>query len=138
MNVILAFCLVVVIGAAFIVLVRAERGPSMLDRAVAMDVITAALIAAVAIIMVGTHSRALIPVIAALALVGFISTVTIARFVSSESSEERRILTRDELKALLEEEEQLDDDAAPVHDIDALEDGEAIDFDAIRDGGSEQ
>lgn len=137
MTIVLGICLALVIISVFLVLVRAERGPSMLDRAVSMDVVTASLIAAVAMLTVVIGSRALIPVIAALSLVGFIATVTIARFAAAESDDEKRILTREELETILEQEQQLDDDAAPVHDIDALEDGEGLDFDAIRDGVEE-
>ncbi len=138
MSVVPAICLVLVVASVFIVLTRVEDGPSMLDRAVAMDVITAALIAGVSILTVARGSRELIPVIAALALVGFIATVTISRFAAAESSEEKRILTREELAQILAEEEQLDDAAAPVHDVDVLDGGEAVDFDAIRDGVGEE
>ena len=138
MSVVPAICLVLVVASVFIVLTRVEDGPSMLDRAVAMDVITAALIAGVSILTVARGSRELIPVIAALALVGFIATVTISRFAAAESSEEKRILTREELAQILAEEEQLGDAAAPVHDVDVLDGGEAVDFDAIRDGVGEE
>lgn len=137
MNVVLIICMIFVVISVFIVLWRIEKGPSMLDRAVSMDVVTAALIGGVAILTAIADTRAFIPVIAALALVGFISTVTIARFAAAESSEDRRILTREELDQLLEKEEELDDDAAPVHDVDALAGAEAVDFDAIRDGGED-
>lgn len=137
MNVVLIICMIFVVISVFIALWRIEKGPSMLDRAVSMDVVTAALIGGVAILTAIADTRAFIPVIAALALVGFISTVTIARFAAAESSEDRRILTREELDQLLEKEEELDDDAAPVHDVDALAGAEAVDFDAIRDGGED-
>lgn len=133
MNVVLMVGMAMVVVAVFLVLWRTEKGPSMLDRAVSMDVVTAALIAGVAILTTLLDSRTLIPVIAALSLVGFISTVTISRFAAAESSEDRRILTREELAQLLEEEEELDDDAAPVHDVDVIGDAESIDFDAVRD-----
>ncbi|MDN5558301.1 MAG: monovalent cation/H+ antiporter complex subunit F [Ruaniaceae bacterium] len=138
MNVVMTVCFALVIVSVFIVLTRVEKGPSMLDRAVAMDVVTAALIQGVAILTVARSSRELVPIIAALALVGFIATVTIARFAAAESSEDKRILTREELAQILEQEEQFDDDAAPVHDVDALDGGEAVDFDVIRDGVGEE
>lgn len=104
--------------SVLIVVVRLERGPSMLDRAVSMDVVTAGLIGGIALLTARFGTKDLVPVIAALALVGFISTVVIARFAAAESDEERRILTREELAALIEREERLDDTAAPVHDVD--------------------
>lgn len=135
MSPLIIFCLALVVASVFIVLTRVEKGPSMLDRAVAMDVVTAALIAGVSIITVARGSRELIPVIAALALVGFIATVTISRFAAADSSEDKRILTREELAQLLDQE--IDDDAAPVHDVDALDGGEGVDFDVIRDAVGE-
>lgn len=120
MSWVFGICMAIVAISVLIVLVRIERGPSMLDRAVSMDVITAGLISGVSLVIVMTGSGHLMPVVAALALVGFISTVAIARFASAESDEERRILTREELAALVEKEDELDDEAAPVHDIDAL------------------
>jgi len=119
MNVIHYAAFALLALSVLIVVVRLERGPSMLDRAVSMDVVTVGLIGGIALLTARLGSKDLVPVIAALALVGFISTVVIARFAAAESDEERRILTREELATLVDKEERLDDDAAPVHDVDA-------------------
>ncbi|MDX5399703.1 MAG: monovalent cation/H+ antiporter complex subunit F [Actinomycetes bacterium] len=123
MTGVLVACLAVLALSVILVVTRVEQGPSMLDRAVSIDVITAALMGFVAIMSALTGRTDLVPLMAALALVGFLSTVTIARFAAAESDEERRILTREELEELLAREPELTDDAAPVHDIDRTEEG---------------
>ena len=66
-------------GAAFAV-VRAERGPSMLDRTVALDITVTAMIAAVALYAASDRRTDVVPVLVVLSLVGFVGSVTIARF----------------------------------------------------------
>lgn len=124
MTVMYVISLVMLIAATVVVLARAEKGPSMLDRAVSVDIVTAALIGFTAVFSVLTDRTDLLKIIAALALVGFLSTVTIARFAANESDVDRHILTREELEELDVHEERLSDDAAPVHDVDALEEAE--------------
>lgn len=66
--------------AALLALVRVVRGPSALDRAVAMDVLLSCLIGAIGIeAAYGRHGTTL-PVLAVLALLGFVGSVAIARF----------------------------------------------------------
>ncbi|MDO5700101.1 MAG: monovalent cation/H+ antiporter complex subunit F [Bowdeniella nasicola] len=112
-----SFLLIVV--AAVVVLIRMMRGPSMLDRAVAMDVITSAMIGAVAVWSALRGRTDLIPALIALAMVGFIGTTTIARFVVIDNPEEARILS--ELQEEHERDEPpIDDEAEPVHDPDRV------------------
>ncbi|PWD52481.1 pH regulation protein F [Serinibacter arcticus] len=80
-------------------LVRAERGPSMLDRVVAVDVVVATVLGSVALVSAWTLRSDLVPVLVVLALVGFIGSVTVARFAAADRDEEKRILTREEAKA---------------------------------------
>ena len=119
-------CLAIIAIATLLVVVRIERGPSVLDRALSVDVVTSALIGFIAAFSALQRRTDLVHLMAALAIVGFLSTVTISRFASSESDEERRILTAEEEAQLLLSDTRLDDDAAPVHDVDAAEarDGE--------------
>ncbi|MBN8883483.1 multicomponent Na+:H+ antiporter subunit F [Salana multivorans] len=110
--VVLAICGVfVAVGAAF-AFFRVERGPSMLDRVVALDVVTAAVLATVALVSAHTKRTDLVPVLVVLALVGFIGSVTIARFAAQESDDERRILTREEARALEEQRRREEEDEA--------------------------
>jgi multicomponent Na+:H+ antiporter subunit F len=66
--------------AALLALVRVVRGPSPLDRLVGMDVLLSCLIGAIGIeAAYGRHGTTL-PVLAVLALLGFVGSVAIARF----------------------------------------------------------
>lgn len=121
MTILYVILVVLLVVAAFLALIRVERGPSILNRAVSVDVVTSALIGFTAIFSVMEQRSDLVIIMVALALVGFLSTVTVARFAAADNDVERRILTREELERLALEEEQLDDEAAPVHDVDALE-----------------
>ena len=98
--------IVVLISAAFIAagaaiaLVRAERGPSMLDRTVALEILTSALVGAVALEVALSKRVDAVPILVVLALVGFIGSTTIARFAAVEPKGEGRVLTREEIAAL--------------------------------------
>jgi len=66
--------------ALAIAFVRIVRGPSLMDRVVALE-LTASLVAGiVAVFAIGTDDPALIDVAIALALVAFISAVAFARY----------------------------------------------------------
>lgn len=85
--------------AAVLIIVRIERGPSMLDRTVALDMLVGVVMAVIAIWSAATGRSDLVNVLVVLALVGFVGSVTLARFVAVEPEDERRILTSDEVKA---------------------------------------
>lgn len=96
--------LVVVIAAAVLLgaaatfaVVRAERGPSMLDRTIALDVFTTTLVGAIALEAAFSRRTDTIPLLVVLSLVGFIGSVTIARFASVEPEGEGRIRTPEEV-----------------------------------------
>ncbi|RZU62434.1 monovalent cation/H+ antiporter complex subunit F [Zhihengliuella halotolerans] len=68
--------------ATVLVIVRIMRGPSILERAIAMDVLLAIIIAALCIDMaVAGHTDHLAFVVLACVL-GFIGSVTISRYVT--------------------------------------------------------
>ncbi|ACQ82056.1 multiple resistance and pH regulation protein F [Beutenbergia cavernae DSM 12333] len=90
--------LMVTVGAV-LALSRIERGPSMLDRIVAVDVLVATVLATMILVSAWTHRTDLVPVMVVLTLVGFVGSVSIARFAATESDEERRILTAEEIEA---------------------------------------
>ncbi|WP_225752660.1 monovalent cation/H+ antiporter complex subunit F [Actinotalea sp. Marseille-Q4924] len=97
---VVAVCVVLLAAAGVLALVRAERGPSMLDRSVALDILTSTLVGAVALEAAWARRTDGLPMLVALALVGFVGSVTIARFASVEPEGEGRVLTREELAAL--------------------------------------
>ncbi len=101
MNLTVAWiCGIILFVAVLIALLRVERGPSMLDRIVSLDVVVAALIGTVALWSAGTGRTDLVPLLTVLAIVAFVAAVTLARFAASEPDDEGRILSREELAQL--------------------------------------
>ncbi len=83
--------------ATLLALVRVARGPSSLDRVVALDVILSCLIAGIGLEAAYNQRGFTLPVLAVLALLGFVGAVTVARFgADSESDEDPEPLVRDE------------------------------------------
>lgn len=91
-------------------LIRVEKGPSVLDRMVALDVITSILIIGVALEAAWGRRTVTIPILAALSLVGFVGSLSIARFAAVEPEDAGKIQTleeaRAEAEALAEAEEE--------------------------------
>lgn len=85
--------------AALLIVYRIERGPAMLDRSIALDMLVGALVASLALISAATGRTDLLNVMMVLALVGFVGSVTLARFVALESESEGRIITEDQADA---------------------------------------
>ncbi|SFK81848.1 multisubunit sodium/proton antiporter, MrpF subunit [Streptosporangium canum] len=71
--------------AAALTLHRLVRGPSMLDRAVALDVLTAVIMCGIGTgaAVLGEYSA--LPVLLVLAMVGFVGSVSLARFFSGRA-----------------------------------------------------
>lgn len=67
--------------AALLVTVRLVRGPSALDRVVAVDVLVALIICALAVTAALTSDSVTVPVVVAISLVGFLGSTTVARFL---------------------------------------------------------
>jgi multicomponent Na+:H+ antiporter subunit F len=97
MTAVVLLCAVLLAAAAFLALSRVERGPSMLDRTIALDVLTTTLVAFVGLEAAWSRRTDTIPVLVALSLVGFVGSVTIARFASREPPGEGRVRTREEI-----------------------------------------
>ena len=108
--------IVVIISAAFLTVaavlaaVRTERGPSMLDRMVGLDVMTSTIVGAIALEAAWSRRTDTVPILVVLAMVGFVASVTIARFAAVEPEGAGRILTREEI-AVLEAERLETEDA---------------------------
>jgi len=117
-TVVYVICFVILLAAAVLALSRIERGPSMFDRTLGLDVITAVLIGLVTVIAAATKRSDLVPVLIVLALVGFIGSTAIARFAAAEAADEGRILTKEELDEILAQRAEQSDDAPPAHDVD--------------------
>ncbi|HEY5554649.1 MAG TPA: monovalent cation/H+ antiporter complex subunit F [Cellulomonas sp.] len=99
MTVVIVVCgVLLTIGGACAV-VRAERGPSMLDRTVALDIVVTTLTAAGALFAAVERRTDIVPILVVLSLVGFVGSVTIARFASVEPAGEGRVRTPAEVAA---------------------------------------
>ncbi len=85
--------------AATLALIRVERGPSMLDRAVGLDLFTTTIVGAIAVEAAWSRRTSTIPILVALSLVGFIGSVAVARFAAVEPAGEGRIRTPAEVAA---------------------------------------
>jgi multicomponent Na+:H+ antiporter subunit F len=97
MTVVVVICAVLLALAGVLAVVRVERGPSMLDRTVGLDVLTTTLVALIGLEAAYSQRTDTVPVLVALSLVGFVGSVTIARFASREPPGEGRVRTREEI-----------------------------------------
>jgi len=75
---------VILTAAALTVLVRAEKGPSTLDRIVSIDGLLAVVIATLTIFTAWTERYDLVVILVVLAALGFVGSVTIARFAAAD------------------------------------------------------
>ncbi|MFG2074319.1 multicomponent Na+:H+ antiporter subunit F [Nonomuraea maritima] len=71
--------------AAAATLYRLGRGPSMLDRAMALDVLTALSMCGVGTFAVARDDYSDLPILLVLSLLGFVGAVSLARFFSGRS-----------------------------------------------------
>lgn len=86
MNILLLLILVVFGVAAILTLVRIVRGPSILDRAVASDVLLTEVMCVLGAEMaINGHLRS-IPVMLIIAAVGVFGSISVARFVARRDS----------------------------------------------------
>lgn len=111
-DVVVVVCgVLLTLGAGFAI-VRAEKGPSILDRTVALDIVVTTMIAAVALYAAYFRRADVVPLLVVLSLVGFVGSVTVARFAAVEPEGEGRVRTREEVaveeaeKRRLEQEEE--------------------------------
>lgn len=96
-TIVFGACLLMLAGAAAGVMYRLVKGPAMLDRVLASDVLLSVVATAVALEMVWSGHTDYMMVIVTIALLGFIGSVSVARFVQptrprsiSETAEEAR------------------------------------------------
>ncbi|MEG3636947.1 monovalent cation/H+ antiporter complex subunit F [Micromonospora palythoicola] len=68
--------------AGGLTLTRIIRGPSILDRAVATDVLLAVIVAAIATEAAYSRDATALPVLVVLAVLGFVGSVSVARFAA--------------------------------------------------------
>lgn len=86
MTVVLGICVAMLAVAALLLLFRITRGPTMLDRAVALDALVAVIIGALLIEAAANRHTTTLPVLIVLTMVGFVGSVSIARFTRGSSA----------------------------------------------------
>lgn len=86
MTVVVWICLVGLAVAAGMCLVRLVRGPSVPDRIVALDALLLVVVAGIAVGASITGEAFFLAVLVAVSLLGFVGTVTVARFVERRGS----------------------------------------------------
>jgi multicomponent Na+:H+ antiporter subunit F len=85
MTVVVLICVAMLGIAAVCVLARIAMGPTLLDRAVALDVFVAIGICALALeAALNRHSHTL-PILLVLTLLGFVGSVSVARFTQGSN-----------------------------------------------------
>lgn len=83
-------CLVILGAAGLLCLVRLTLGPTSLNRTIAMDVFIAVSVGALGTQAALTRDSTILPVLVALSLLGFVGSVSIARFAGRENKEDSR------------------------------------------------
>ena len=86
MTVVGAVCLVGLGLAALLVLGRLVIGPTVPDRIVALDVLVQLVVAGIAVTAAVTRDGTYLALLVAVALLGVVGTVTVARFVERRGS----------------------------------------------------
>ncbi len=81
-------------AAAVLSVLRVVRGPSMLDRTIALDVFTASMVAVIALEAAWHKRTDTLPILVVLSMVGFVGSVAIARFAAVEPDEDAKIITK--------------------------------------------
>lgn len=80
MTVVMTICVAMLAVAALLLVIRISLGPTMLDRVVALDVLVAVLICGLALEAAANRHTTTLPILGVLSLVGFVGSVSIARF----------------------------------------------------------
>ncbi len=68
-------------GGALLALVRLARGPSLLDRVVATDVLLVIVSAGLAVYAALARDPTVVPVLVVVSLLGFVGSVSVARYI---------------------------------------------------------
>lgn len=81
MNVVLTIAFTVLVAAAALCVVRLVRGRSVADRIVALDLLLVITTSGIALATIATGSGVFLDVLVVTALLGFVGTVTVARYM---------------------------------------------------------
>jgi multicomponent Na+:H+ antiporter subunit F len=84
MTVVAVIVAVLLCSAAALTVLRMVIGPSTLDRVVAMDMLVAVIVCGLAAYAAVTLDSTMAPVLVVVSLLGFVGSVSIARFLGKE------------------------------------------------------
>lgn len=89
MTVVIWIGAVMLTAAAVLAVIRMAIGPTMLNRIIAFDVLIAIVVGALGLeAALNLHSTT-VPILVALSLLGFVGSVSVARFAAHEEKDER-------------------------------------------------
>ncbi|TDD71345.1 cation:proton antiporter [Jiangella aurantiaca] len=88
MTVVIWVCAAMLSVAAVLVLARMTIGPTMLNRVVAMDVLIAIVVAGLGLEAALNRHATTLPILVVLSLVGFVGSVSVARFAAHDDKGE--------------------------------------------------
>ena len=86
MSAVVAVCIAGLALAAALCLVRLVAGPTVPDRIVALDALLLIVVSGIAVGAAATGDGSFLAVLVAVALLGFVGTVTVARFVEQRGA----------------------------------------------------
>ena len=86
MSAVVAVCIAGLTLAAALCLVRLVAGPTVPDRIVALDALLLIVVSGIAVGAAATGDGSFLAVLVAVALLGFVGTVTVARFVEQRGA----------------------------------------------------
>jgi multicomponent Na+:H+ antiporter subunit F len=81
MILVVAVCLTTLAAAAALCVVRLLRAESIADRVIALDLLLGVVVTGIGVGAVATRSTTLLNLLIVTALLGFVATVTVARFI---------------------------------------------------------
>lgn len=88
MTVVIWVCAAMLSIAAVLVLIRMAVGPTMLNRVIAMDVLIAIVVAGLGLEAALNRHATTLPILVVLSLVGFVGSVSVARFAAHDDKGE--------------------------------------------------
>ncbi|HEU0041981.1 MAG TPA: monovalent cation/H+ antiporter complex subunit F [Jiangellaceae bacterium] len=88
MTVVIWICAAMLAVAAVLAVVRMTIGPTMLNRIIATDVLIAIVVGALGLEAAINQHSTTVPILVALSLLGFVGSVSVARFAAHEEKDE--------------------------------------------------
>lgn len=98
LNFVVQFSFALVMLSVILAMIRLVLGPTLSDRVVALDTMTILIVAFCGLFALDTGSLAFLDVAVVLALIGFLATVALARFVERKRQQAPERLDKPDLE----------------------------------------